>query len=120
MQNEIDQLRAEIREVRYLTEAVLMSIVGKDKMLMYEIEAHVQSSLRRQRLGTPLREVGVRGRAHGRLTSSFHDGLDVQTLEEIIRLPRERVAAVEGLGRKSMQKIEAAMAERGLAWAEVA
>lgn len=122
MPTEVEHLRCELRDTRYLVEAVLMYLVGKDKALMYELEARVQASLRRERNGTPLRMVGIRGQTHDWLTSQNWRGQDIQTVEELVRRwPRHEVAKMDGIGRKTLEKIEAVIAGRGLlenAWAE--
>jgi hypothetical protein len=115
--SEVDQLRAELRDVRYLNEAILMALVGKKKMVMYRIEARIESTFERERIGTPLRGL-VKGPAYDALTLSYRDGLDLVTLEEVARTPREKIAELGGVGTKTMRKLEAAMADEGLTWAE--
>lgn len=111
--NEVEHLRRELRDVRYVAEAILMKLVGRDNALMWEMEARVQSGIRRQNHGTPLREVGISGRTLDRLTSAHWDGLNIETVEELVtRWPREEIAAMEGIGRKTMEKIDAALADR--------
>ena len=115
MPSEVEHLRRELRDVRYVTEAILMKLVGKNNALMWELEARVQSSLRRERGGTPLREIGINGEVHDRLSSQSWNGEDIQTVEGLVcRWPRHEVAAMEGIGRKTLEKIDAVVAEKSL------
>ncbi len=117
---DLDALRTEIRDVRYLTSAVLMALVGSKKAKTWEIEARVESSLERRRRGTPLRAVGVRGSALDALTGGHGMGLDVETVEELARLrSRAEVASLEGIGAKTMATLDSALAERGMGWMEI-
>jgi hypothetical protein len=122
MPTEVEHLRHELRDTRYLVEAVLMYLVGKDKTSLYQMEARVQASVRRERNGTPLRMVGIHGQTHDWLTSQNWRGQDIQTVEELVRRwPRHEAAKLDGIGRKTLEKIEAVIAGRGLlenAWAE--
>ncbi len=115
LQAEVEHLRRGVRDVRYAADAILMALVGKDKMTLWELEAHVEAGLRRDRIGTPLAEVGIGGRTHHWLSSSHWDGQDIQTVEELVsRWPREKVAAMPGIGRKTLEKIDAVIADKGL------
>jgi hypothetical protein len=113
--NELDRLRAELRDVRYLTEAVLIALVGDGKFQSCEQWARLSSIHRRERRGTPLRDF-IPDRLVPKFVSTSR-GMDLATLEELAGQPRERITAIPGLGRKTMQKLDAAMAERGLNWA---
>ncbi|MBA2504518.1 MAG: hypothetical protein H0V29_01075 [Thermoleophilaceae bacterium] len=116
---DLDALRTEIRDVRYLTSAVLMALVGRKKAHTWEIEARVESSLGRRRRGTPLRAAGVRGKALEALTAGHGMGLDVETVEELARLrSRDEVASLEGIGAKTMATLDSALADRSLDWME--
>ncbi len=122
MPSEVEHLRRELRDVRYITEAVLMYLVGKDKALLWELEARVQSGIRREKGGTPLHDVGIKGETLDRLSSQHCTGQDIQTVEELVRRwPRHEVAAMEGVGNKTVEKIDAVIAGKGLleeAWME--
>lgn len=124
MPSEVEHLRREVRDLRYVAEATLMALVGKDKTTLWKMEAQIQSTVERERRGTPLAEVGIRGYLHQRLTSACWDGQDIQTVEELVtRWSRDEIAAMEGIGRKTLEKIDATIAGRSLfeaAWADVA
>ncbi len=123
MPTEVEHLRRELRDVRYITEAVLMKLVGKDTLL-WELEARVQASLRREKRGTPLAEVVIRGDTLDLLRSAQWDGQDIKTVEELVcRYPRHEVAAMEGVGRKTLEKIDEVIAGKALfekSWTEEA
>jgi hypothetical protein len=60
--------------------------------------------------GTPLAKVGIRGGTLDRLTSAHWDGQDIKTVEELVsRWPRHEVAKMDGIGRKTLEKIDAAI-----------
>lgn len=123
MPSEVEHLRREVRDLRYVAEATLMALVGKDKMILWKMEAQVQSALTREGRGTPLAEVGIRGYLRDRLTSAHWDGQDIKTVEELVaRWSRDEIAAMEGIGRKTLEKIDATIAGRSLfeaSWADV-
>jgi hypothetical protein len=114
---EIRRTRVELGEVRDLAEAALMSIVGKDKVRNYQMEAAVQDRQRRERYGTPLRRL-----FGGRILDALEfegDGFGVVTVEELVRqYSRDQVAAVPGMGPSRLSKLDNVVAERKLSWAE--
>jgi hypothetical protein len=123
MPSEVEHLRREVRDLRYVAEATLMALVGKDKTILWKLEARVESAIAREGRGTPLAEVGIGGYLRDRLTSTHWDGQDIQTVEELVsRWSRDEVAAMEGIGRKTLEKIDATIAGRSRvadAWADV-
>jgi hypothetical protein len=76
--------------------------------------AKIDSDKRRERAGTPLRSFHLLDRV---LMTLRHD-MDSVTLEELAEHPRKEIAALDGIGRKTMQKLDLALAEHELTWRE--
>jgi hypothetical protein len=112
--NELDSVRAELKDIRYLTEAVLAELVGADAIHGRVLFARIDSDKRRERAGTPLRSVRLQDRVRQTLTWR----MDVVTLEDLAQHPRREIAALDGIGRKTMQKLDLAFAEHELTWRE--
>ncbi len=112
--SEVDQLRAEVREIRETLDAALMALVGAKKA-----QAYIDAGLgwrfhRRFDTGTPLYK--VEGLPNW---SRFCEGdIDLLTLEEVSARPRAEIQRLRGVGSVTMQKLEAAMADKGLTWGE--
>src|SRR4051794_18997645 len=111
--SELESVRAELKEVRLLTEAVLAALVGEDKIESRLLFASIDARRRRERAGTPLRSFRLPGDA-GR---AFYR-MDIVTLEDLAQYPRSEIAAIEGVGRKTMQQLDLALAEHELTWRE--
>ncbi len=115
--DELAQLRAELSEVRDLAEATLMALVGKDKVVLYEMEASVQHALRRRRGATPLQDF-FGGKVLDKLSWDRHGGWGLETLEELVaQRSRDELAALPGVGPSRLERVDAAVAARELTWA---
>jgi hypothetical protein len=113
-------MQREISETRWLVEAVLRQIVRKDTAdkIVGNIGGWLDSggyeTSRRLKAGTPVWKLGLRNQlAYAR----FQDA-DLLTLEEVVARPRREVAALNGIGRTTLQDLDAIVRERGLTWAE--
>lgn len=109
---ELKQLRGEVLELRLLLEGVVGAVAGREKgqELLANLETYAIN--RRISRGTPVYKVGI-DRASWRLWDR-----DLLTVEEVAERSRSEIAAIPGVGRVSMRKLEAALAERGLDFAE--
>jgi hypothetical protein len=103
-----------LREVRHLTEAVLAELVGADKVASRLVFARIDATKRRERAGTPLRSFHLRDRVQMTLMHRT----DSVTLEELVQHSRSEIAALDGIGRKTMQRLDLALAEHELTWRE--
>lgn len=115
---DIEVLFEEVRECQDLLTAILISIVGEDKLLMRTIDgaiARANEKRRRRPDGEPLVCELVPSGLHSELASRW----DILTLRELVHeVTREQVAALPGMGKKRMQKLDNALAEAGLEWVE--
>jgi len=118
-QEDLKALRREVQEAKWLAYSVLQHHIGKGKA--DDVLAYLQQFIEQRELeerwasGMPvyrLRGIGVQG---WRLTEA-----DLYTVEEVAAKPRAEVAALPGVGRATLRRVETAMAERGLSWAEAA
>jgi hypothetical protein len=111
---ELEMLRAEVREVRDLARAVLLVLVGEERLHAWGVEGAIAGDHLRERIGTPLRDLGVVG---GKAYDELHFRHDILTLQELVKeLTREQVAAIPGLGPARMRRLDEALVEHGLAW----
>lgn len=113
---ELEQLRREVQETKWLVYGVLQALVGKKQT--DDVLGTVQSWVSGERFtrGTSIMDATPE---HSTVYCRFLDA-DLYTLEEVAAKPRKEIAAMEGVGRITMRHIEDAMSERGLEWAEVA
>ena len=66
-----------------------------------------------------LRKVVDTPKAADALEAFIGDPLaEIITLEDVVQHTRDEVAAVRGVGPLTMEKLDAAIADRGLAWSE--
>jgi hypothetical protein len=116
--SEVDQLReirTELREMRLLLEKVLSATAGKDWTSDYlDRRVKREAEFRRAIADSGLYNLGVPKRGR----DGLRENADLLTLEEVSAWPRDKVATVDGVGPKTMKKLDAAMADRGLFWAE--
>lgn len=115
---DVRDLRREIDETKMLVGGILQVIVGVEKTAAFEQRVYWAARDRereRQGSGTPLYTVGLP------LTEGRHlYAEDLETLEDIAAKSREDIAAMKGVGPVTMRKLENAMDDHGLTWAEAA
>lgn len=119
LQHELAMLRREVRETRTAALAALLAVAGRPAVWETKRIAIANDREERERLGTPLSDLGITGRPHDRLAGSHHHlgQLDCVTLEELVEhVPREQVAALDGIGDGTLATLDAAVAERDLRW----
>ena len=113
---QLEELRRDVEETKWLVYAVMGALVGKEKsdQALGEVRRWLDADARRFERGTPVFDVTPgHTTAYGRLIDA-----DLYTLEEVAAKQRKEVAAIEGVGRVTMRWLEGAMDERGLTWAE--
>lgn len=110
-QDQFKALRREVQETKWLVHGVMQAIIGKERSDKALRHVQVWLEAERFRAGTPVTEVDGFGTAYWRLLDA-----DLYTLEEVAARPRDEVASIKGIGKVSMGRIEAAMAERGLSF----
>jgi hypothetical protein len=115
---QFQRLHREVEETKWLTHTAIVALIGKDKAdaALAKIDEWLDSDFRRFARGTAVYNVNLgNALAYSRLIDA-----DLFTLEEIAQKTRAEVAAVKGVGQVAMRHLEAAMAERGLSFAEAA
>ena len=113
---EAEELRTELQEIRTLAEATLLALVGAKRIDGSLRNQQEWLQTRRLENGTPLYKLSLSQPGFWRLM----DDADILTLEEVAAKTRPKVQSVEGVGPATMRKLDAAMSERGLSFAEVA
>ncbi|MCB0865497.1 MAG: hypothetical protein KDB58_07275 [Solirubrobacterales bacterium] len=113
-QEDLRQLRAELRQVRDVAEGILLALVG-EKATMWRIEAKVQRWVDARTVGQPLDEIVGHSAAH-----LIWDEYEVAGARALRRLKREDVAALSGIGPVKMDKLDAALAAEDAAWGDMA
>lgn len=111
--DEFRQLRNELRETREIASAVLLAIVGKEKATTWRIDAAVQRRFDKEVAGPPLREVVGHSVAE-RIWREF----DVAGVRGLRCLDRDAVAALPGIGPVTIDKLDVALADQGVAWGD--
>jgi hypothetical protein len=106
---EFEQLRAEITEIRDIADATLCALNGSKRERWIEVAQTKRWDRRFSR--EPRLFPAVPYPANQRLID--HDFLN---LAEVSEARRSDVAALPRIGRKSMEKIDQALAEHGLMW----
>jgi DNA-directed RNA polymerase alpha subunit len=113
---EFDELRTLMEKTYWMARGAVQSIQGKDWAAEFSdrVDEFCDPVNRRLRMGTPFYEA-VKLPPVSYYT--FWDA-DLLTLEDISDRSREEIAALPGVGRVSLSRIEDALAERGLSFAE--
>lgn len=112
---DLKALRAEVAETRELVETTLFALVGK-RASKYREALNAARFQRRLETGWPLYRIGVASKVWCALQSDH----DLITLEELACMGRDEVASIPGVGPRSLEKFDVAIADRGLTWAEAA
>ena len=112
---DFEALRREIKEAKWLAYAVLHSLNGKEDAdtALDRLRAFIDREEFQRRFGQGTPVYAVAGSQYEHLIEA-----DLYTLEEVAAKPRAEVEAVRGVGPATLQRMEAAMAERGLAWTD--
>lgn len=114
-QEDFKALRHEVREAKWLSFLVLQQLVGKQKAkegfdsLQRFIERREEWA--RFDRGTPV--FATAGSQYEALLKA-----DLYTLEEVAAKPRGEVAAIRGIGPRTLARLDAELADRGLSWTE--
>jgi hypothetical protein len=109
---DVRRLERQVDEVYILVIGVLQVLVGRETVEKLDRRARTLATDRRYARGFPLYRL-----LNAKATSALY-GLGCLTLEELAEtLTRDQVAGTKGVGPKSMQKLDEAMAERGLVFA---
>lgn len=88
-------------------------LVAQGETAVRSDQGHMDKARRRNAAGAPLYKTALQERVCGAL-----NGAGIYTLEEVAARTRAEVFAIDGVGPKTMQKLDAAMADRGLSWTE--
>lgn len=112
---EFDGLRTMLEETYWMARGAMQSVQGKEATDRFaaSVERFCDPVNRRLKEGTPFYTVSIPTMSH----YTFWDA-DLLTLEEIAERPRNEIAALPGVGRVSLARIEEALAERGMSFAE--
>jgi hypothetical protein len=115
-QEQFAELRQEIEEAKWLAYSTIIVLSGKDRadtaLESTRRFIRTQEASKRFDKGWPLYRVVSSPEQFNRLEDA-----DLLTLEEVAAEGQENVSAIKGVGRRTLDRIEAAMTERGLAWA---
>ena len=118
-QEQFAELRQEIEEAKWLAYSTIVVLSGKERadIALERVRSFIRTHEAGKRFekGWPLYRVAFAPGQYNRLEDA-----DLLTLEEVAEAGRENVSAIKGVGRRTLDCIEAAMTERDLAWAEVA
>ena len=116
---EFDELRRMVEETYWYAKRAAAVSVVKDSREEWiaSVERHCDPTARRFRSGTPIYSLGLDAKNSKPLTALM-EGADVLTLEEAAATGRGALASVSGVGALTLKKLDAALAERGLTWAE--
>lgn len=114
------ELRAMVEETYYMARGALKSIVGKEASddFASRVSWHCDPENRRWRSERALYKVGLSEQNMRPLTALADAG--IETLDDAARLRRDAVAAIPGVGDGTLERLDAALAEHGMTWAEVA
>lgn len=102
----------EVRETRQLTELLIAALYGKENTK--SVVSIAKRHLERNPLDcqVPIWGIGLQHHVGALYEAGY------RTLEDFTQVHRGEIARMPGIGRVSMQRIEDAMAEHGLTWAE--
>lgn len=116
---EFDELRRMVEETYWYAKRAAAASIGPDERVEWvrSVERHCDPRARRYRSGTPLYTLRLDSRNTRPLTALTHDA-DVLTLEEAAERGRGSLASVSGVGAVTLERLDAALSERGLTWAE--
>jgi hypothetical protein len=110
--DELRALRRETEETKWVALAAVTAIVGKEKA--EEALDRIQRWMTQRRFdeGFPLYKLDL-GHAYSELWRR-----NLLTLEEVAEHSREEIAGIRGVGRATMARLDSAMRDRDLAYAE--
>lgn len=120
------QLEKELRDIRQLVGACLGALIGftKEKQEPYLREAEGAEWLRRfteDPMLEQLLDINAAGalRRHGCPESRSESGYagGYMTLEEVALAGRDHISSIDGVGPRSMEKLDKAMNDHGYQWA---
>lgn len=116
-QADLDRLRREVEETRVLVEVAVRQWLGKD-WTQERLQDWLDGELERREWARAFGKDGVHGKGASSSAVWALIGAGIKTLDDLARTPRADVARMPGVGRVSIAKLDAALAERGLSWAE--
>jgi DNA-directed RNA polymerase alpha subunit len=113
MENATEQLiLKELRETRLIAEKVLYTVAGREWTNEFLGRIEEEAKFQRFIAETRLYKLDLNWKAREAL-----EAVDVLTVEDAAARSREELAAVPGVGPRTLERLDAEFAERGLAYA---
>ena len=115
MQSATEQMiLKELRETRLIAEKALYAVAGREWTDDFLAQVENEAEFRRFIADSGLYRLDLDTKARQALRK-----VDVVTLEEAAARSREELAALRGVGPRTMERLDAAITERGLSYAGV-
>jgi hypothetical protein len=119
-QLELDRLRRQVEETRVLVELLVRGKLNKEEWPSDRLQAWLDDELEHREYMRAFGKDGVFGKVSAWTVTEALFGAGFRTLHDLASVPRSQVAGIRGVGRVSIAKLDAALAERNLSWSEAA